>query len=137
MSAGVISGPNQESGSKTVQLLVLQPTPFCNIDCDYCYLANRLSTKKMLPKQAAEIVDRLVSAGVVGDRDRPTQLEAVGEITVQAPDGHLETGFLVVDRDHDVDVDNARGGCAIEREERGAGHGPMIRRASECKLGGS
>ena len=24
-----------------VQLLVVQPTPFCNLDCDYCYLPNR------------------------------------------------------------------------------------------------
>ncbi len=24
-----------------VRLLVLQPTPFCNLDCDYCYLPNR------------------------------------------------------------------------------------------------
>jgi uncharacterized protein len=24
-----------------VQLLVLQPTPFCNLDCDYCYLPHR------------------------------------------------------------------------------------------------
>jgi uncharacterized protein len=66
LSAGATSCPNQESDSKTVKLLVLQPTPFCNIDCDYCYLANRLSTKKMLPAQAVEMVDRLVSADLVG-----------------------------------------------------------------------
>ncbi len=24
-----------------VRLLVLQPTPFCNLDCDYCYLPDR------------------------------------------------------------------------------------------------
>lgn len=66
MSAGATSRPYQGPTSKTVNLLVLQPTPFCNIDCDYCYLSNRLSTKKMLPPQAVEIVDRLVSAGVIG-----------------------------------------------------------------------
>ena len=22
----------------SVRLLVVQPTPFCNLDCDYCYL---------------------------------------------------------------------------------------------------
>lgn len=27
----------------TIQLLVIQPTPFCNIDCRYCYLPNRTS----------------------------------------------------------------------------------------------
>jgi uncharacterized protein len=66
LSAGATGCSTRESADKTVKLLVLQPTPFCNIDCDYCYLANRLSTKKMLPAQAVEIVDRLVSAGVVG-----------------------------------------------------------------------
>ena len=30
-----------------VDLLVLQPTPFCNIDCRYCYLANRADSSKM------------------------------------------------------------------------------------------
>jgi len=29
------------------RLLILQPTPFCNIDCDYCYLPNRASTARM------------------------------------------------------------------------------------------
>lgn len=28
-------------------LVVLQPTSFCNIDCKYCYLPNRSSTKRM------------------------------------------------------------------------------------------
>jgi len=30
-----------------LRLLVLQPTPFCNIDCSYCYLPNRKSTARM------------------------------------------------------------------------------------------
>lgn len=29
------------------RLLILQPTPFCNIDCSYCYLPNRSSTKRL------------------------------------------------------------------------------------------
>lgn len=32
---------------ETLELLVLQPTPFCNLDCDYCYLADRASTARM------------------------------------------------------------------------------------------
>ncbi len=30
-----------------LRLLVLQPTPFCNIDCSYCYLSNRKSAATM------------------------------------------------------------------------------------------
>ena len=30
-----------------IRLLVLQPTPFCNIDCTYCYLFDRNSTATM------------------------------------------------------------------------------------------
>jgi uncharacterized protein len=29
--------------------LVLQPTPFCNINCSYCYLPDRQSTRRMSP----------------------------------------------------------------------------------------
>jgi uncharacterized protein len=30
-----------------LELLVLQPTPFCNLDCDYCYLPHRDDTRRM------------------------------------------------------------------------------------------
>ena len=31
----------------STRLLILQPTPFCNLDCDYCYLPNRDDTRRM------------------------------------------------------------------------------------------
>ena len=30
-------------------LLILQPTPFCNINCDYCYLPHRSDRQRMAP----------------------------------------------------------------------------------------
>jgi uncharacterized protein len=66
LSASNANLPYRGRTSKTVKLLIVQPTPFCNIDCDYCYLANRLSTKRLAPAQAVQIVDRLISAGIVG-----------------------------------------------------------------------
>lgn len=29
-----------------IEQLVLQPTPFCNLDCKYCYLPNRSEDRK-------------------------------------------------------------------------------------------
>ena len=42
-------------GFGPLELLVLQPTPFCNIDCSYCYLPNRQSTRRM----SAAVLDRV------------------------------------------------------------------------------
>lgn len=42
-------------------LLVVQPTPFCNIDCSYCYLPHR-SSKKKLSVELAEILFKKVLA---------------------------------------------------------------------------
>ena len=33
-----------------LDLLVIQPTPFCNIDCSYCYLPTRQSKERMAPR---------------------------------------------------------------------------------------
>jgi len=41
---------------KQIGLLILQPSPFCNIDCDYCYLAERSSTKKMSSGMPASLL---------------------------------------------------------------------------------
>ncbi len=30
-----------------LKLLIIQPSPFCNLNCDYCYLPDRLDTRKM------------------------------------------------------------------------------------------
>ena len=49
-----------------LELLVIQPTPFCNINCTYCYLPERQSTRRM-SFQTLEATWRWVFAsGVVG-----------------------------------------------------------------------
>ena len=45
MAAGSDTGVDTET--PRLRLLVLQPTPFCNIDCSYCYLSNRDSAARM------------------------------------------------------------------------------------------
>lgn len=49
------------------QLVVLQPTPFCNINCRYCYLPNRSSTAKMTMKTVARILEAVYSSSLIAD----------------------------------------------------------------------
>jgi uncharacterized protein len=41
------------------RLIVLQPTPYCNINCDYCYLGNRDDRRLMTPAVVDAIRDKL------------------------------------------------------------------------------
>lgn len=76
-------------------LLVVQPTPFCNIDCSYCYLPHR-SSKKRLSFELAEILFKKVL-------DFPTIRESVtvvwhaGEPLV-LPVGYYESMFGLISK---------------------------------------
>ena len=52
----------------STRLLVLQPTPFCNIRCDYCYLPDRDKRSRMPLAVVQHAVQRLVDDGLLGDR---------------------------------------------------------------------
>ena len=49
------------------RLLILQPTPFCNVDCTYCYLPNRDSTDRMTLDLVRQATQRLCEDDLVGD----------------------------------------------------------------------
>jgi uncharacterized protein len=51
-----------------VKLLVLQATPFCNIDCSYCYLPNRTSTARMSLPVIEATIRNLIDSGLLGER---------------------------------------------------------------------
>jgi uncharacterized protein len=48
------------------KLLILQPTPFCNIACDYCYLPDRNSTARMSIATVRKAMERLCEDGLAG-----------------------------------------------------------------------
>lgn len=48
-----------------LDLLVIQPTPFCNVDCSYCYLPNRQSTKRISAETLDLVFERVFSSGLV------------------------------------------------------------------------
>ncbi len=83
-----------------LQLLILQPTPFCNIDCDYCYLPDRASTARMGMDVLGAALDRVFESGLAGERFTvvwhageplvlgvPYYREALGVIAARTPPG--------------------------------------------------
>ena len=48
-----------------LELLVLQPTPFCNINCSYCYLPNRQSKRRMSPATLEAAFQWVFASGLV------------------------------------------------------------------------
>ncbi len=51
----------------TIQLLVIQPTPFCNIDCKYCYLPHRTSKAVVASETLKNLFSQVFGAGWLGD----------------------------------------------------------------------
>src|SRR5262245_35744092 len=68
-TAAVAPGP--------LELLVLQPTPFCNINCSYCYLPDRQSTRRMSPDTLGRIFYWVFDSGLA--REPFTLLWHAGE----------------------------------------------------------
>jgi uncharacterized protein len=60
-----------------LELLVLQPTPFCNINCSYCYLPDRSSPRRMAPAVLGQALAWVFSSGLV--REPFTVLWHAGE----------------------------------------------------------
>ena len=79
----------------TLQLLVVQPTPFCNIDCRYCYLPNRASKAVIAEATLENLFTQIFASGWVAD-----QLAVVwhaGEPLVLPP-AFYRNAFRLVDR---------------------------------------
>jgi uncharacterized protein len=48
-----------------ISLLVLQPSPFCNIDCDYCYLPNRTLKRRMSLQVVSATIEKIFAADLI------------------------------------------------------------------------
>jgi uncharacterized protein len=60
-------GPAPAALPGPLELLVLQPTPFCNINCSYCYLPDRQSTRRMSPEVLDQTFRWVFASGLVRD----------------------------------------------------------------------
>jgi uncharacterized protein len=50
-----------------IQLVVIQPTPFCNIDCRYCYLPQRTSKAVIAEQTIANLFSQVFASGWAED----------------------------------------------------------------------
>src|ERR1700730_17458704 len=77
------------------ELLVLQPTPFCNIDCTYCYLPARTDRRRMSSAVLAATFSAVLHSRFA--RDVLTVVWHAGEPLVLSPDWY-ETAFAIAER---------------------------------------
>jgi uncharacterized protein len=49
------------------QLVVIQPTSFCNLDCRYCYLPNRTAARRISPETLEQIFKVLFASSFIAD----------------------------------------------------------------------
>jgi uncharacterized protein len=88
--------PNATCGTRgALELLVVQATPFCNLDCAYCYLPNRSSTARMTEATLGRLFESVFSSPFVSDR--LTVLWHAGEPLVAGID-YYRTVFDLIDR---------------------------------------
>jgi uncharacterized protein len=78
-----------------IELLVLQPTPFCNIDCDYCYLPARGDRSRMSLETLRTALTRVFDSGLV--EDRLSIVWHAGEPLVVPPDDYRAAFAVVAD----------------------------------------
>ena len=81
------------TGALQTEMLVLQPTPFCNLDCSYCYLPQRDRRARMAPATARLAARRLRDEGLLGDE--LTVVWHAGEPLVLPP-AYYEAAFAAV-----------------------------------------
>jgi uncharacterized protein len=48
-----------------LELLVIQPTPFCNLDCGYCYLPHRDAKRRISPQVLRLCFERVLASRIV------------------------------------------------------------------------
>lgn len=78
-----------------IELLVIQPTPFCNIDCSYCYLSDRNNRKQLETETLTWLCRRVFSSPYLAE-----QLSIIwhaGEPLVLAP-AFYRTLFAIIDQ---------------------------------------
>jgi uncharacterized protein len=80
--------------SPTIRIVVVQPTPFCNINCRYCYLPGRSDSTVMTPATINTLFEQAFASGWVGEE--LTVIWHAGEPLV-VPPAFYESAFQTID----------------------------------------
>jgi uncharacterized protein len=87
--------PSLDPAPGPLELLVLQPTPFCNLNCSYCYLPDRQSTRRMSRDTLVRALEWVFASGLA--REPFTLLWHAGEPLV-VPVAFYEEAADLLDR---------------------------------------
>ncbi|XDA99074.1 cyclophane-forming radical SAM/SPASM peptide maturase GrrM/OscB [Sulfitobacter sp. LCG007] len=77
-------------------LLILQPTPYCGLDCRYCYLQTRNDRSRMSADTLVAVARNIL--GPIPPEQRPTVVWHGGEPTTLPPDWY-EQAFALMERE--------------------------------------
>lgn len=89
-----------------LELLVIQPTPFCNLDCQYCYLPSRNSKERISTELLRQVFRRAFEFSGCGDRF--TIVWHAGEPMVLPVSFYQEAfGVLAECNQRDIEVSHA------------------------------
>jgi uncharacterized protein len=53
----------QDQAEPSISVVVVQPTPFCNISCNYCYLPDRGNRATLAPKTLRALFEKVFASG--------------------------------------------------------------------------
>lgn len=93
-SGAPLNTSEASTGAAQIELLVLQPTSFCNIDCAYCYLPARHLRRRMSRATLERVAERILASRHVGDQI--TVVWHAGEPLV-LPIAYYEEAFALFD----------------------------------------
>jgi uncharacterized protein len=86
--------PDSPAPAPRVEMVVVQPTPFCNINCTYCYLPQRADTTVIRQETVAKLFEELFASGFAAPH--VTVIWHAGEPLV-VPVQFYETAFAAIE----------------------------------------
>ena len=87
--------PPGQDRAPEIELVVVQPTPFCNINCQYCYLPHRSDRSVIAPATLANLFEKVFTSGWAAPDI--TVIWHAGEPLVMPP-GFYRDAFALIER---------------------------------------